>query len=75
MDYLKKPSVPYIQRGILGFFLISIGLLALQIIFVRIGREVTSNIFPEYFLFITPFYLVIFSLPFFLTISTEYAQD
>ena len=72
---IKIRSVPRIKRGIIGFFLISIGLLIVQTVVVKIGREVTHNIFPEYFLFITPFYLIIFTIPFFLTISTEYAQD
>ena len=72
---IKVRSVPGIRRGMIGFFIISISLFILQTIVVKIGREVTHNIFPEYFLFITPFYLIVFSLPFFLTISTEYAQD
>ncbi|MHA1944624.1 MAG: CPBP family glutamic-type intramembrane protease [Candidatus Hodarchaeales archaeon] len=75
LNRIKIGSVPNIKRGIIGFFLISIGLLALQAFVVKIGREVTHNIFPEYFIFITPFYLVVFTIPFFLTTSTEYAQD
>ncbi len=75
MKVIKKHSVPYIQRGVIGFFVISIGFLAIQALVEKIGNELTDKIFPEYFVFIIGVYLVAFSIPFWLTISTEYARD
>ncbi len=79
---IKKTSVPNIHRGVIGFFILSLGLLGIQILVVKIGRNITNteehypaNVFPDYFTFITIFYLIAFSVPYWLTISTEYAQD
>lgn len=75
--FLKKKSVPNIRRGMLGFFIITIGLLLLQtltVLFTRILTNFPQNI-PLYIALITPFYLIVFTIPFWLTITTEYAQD
>ncbi|MHA2226751.1 MAG: CPBP family glutamic-type intramembrane protease [Candidatus Hodarchaeales archaeon] len=71
---MKEDSAPRIKRGTIGFFIISIGILTLHGFVVRIGHELTTNIFPEYFMYILCFYVIAFSVPFWLTITTEYAQ-
>ncbi|MHA2246831.1 MAG: CPBP family glutamic-type intramembrane protease [Candidatus Hodarchaeales archaeon] len=78
---IKLPSAPRIERGLLGFFGISLGLLGIQTLVVFIGKTVTNswppnfeNIFPQYFNFIIVFYIIAFSIPFWLTITTEYAK-
>ena len=78
---IKIRSAHKIQRGIIGFFVISIGLLVIQALVVIIVRHLTnswnnpSNLFPDYVVCITIFYLLAAIIPFFLTISTEYALD
>ncbi|MFX1513261.1 MAG: type II CAAX prenyl endopeptidase Rce1 family protein [Promethearchaeota archaeon] len=75
INIIKKHSVPNIQRGIIGFFIFSIGLLCLQTLIERIGDLFIDKIYPEYFVFIIGVYFLAFSIPFWLTITTEYAQD
>ncbi|MFX1514755.1 MAG: type II CAAX prenyl endopeptidase Rce1 family protein [Promethearchaeota archaeon] len=78
---MKLRSAQKIQRGIIGFFLISIGLLVFQALAVIVVRHLTdswnnpSNLFPGYVVGITIFYLIASVIPFFLTVSTEYARD
>jgi hypothetical protein len=75
---IKKPSSPNIMKGIVGFFAISLGLLAIQAIVAKIGRilfnTAQEGVFPEYFIYILIFYAIAFIIPFFLTISTEWAK-
>jgi membrane protease YdiL (CAAX protease family) len=75
VETLKKTSAPNIGRGMIGFFIISLGLLLLQTIVVKIGREITAQLFPDYFLYISIFYFIAFTIPFWLTISSEYVSD
>ncbi len=75
VEIIKRQSAPFITRGLIGFFVISLGLLALQTAVVKIGHNVTENTFPQYFSFITIFYLIAFSVPFWFTITTEYAKS
>ncbi|MHA1988873.1 MAG: CPBP family glutamic-type intramembrane protease [Promethearchaeota archaeon] len=72
---LKKPSVPNIQRGIIGFFLILIVLFGIQITVELVARQITNFAFPDYYVIISLFYLLSFTIPFWLSIQTEYAQD
>ncbi|MFX1283208.1 MAG: type II CAAX prenyl endopeptidase Rce1 family protein [Promethearchaeota archaeon] len=72
---IKRQSAPFITRGLAGLFVISLGLLIIQTLVVMVGRAVTDNIFPQYFFFITIFYLIAFSVPFWFTTTTEYAQS
>lgn len=72
---LKKKSHGLINKGIIGFFIISLYLIILQYIIENLSdafREVSTEIF---LLFTASFYLVAFSIPWWLSISTEYAQD
>ncbi len=71
---LKKPSAPYIKKGVVGFFIISLGLLLIQAIVAKIGRELTGGL-PDYFYYIMIFYVIAFSVPFWLSIQTEFAQS
>ncbi|MFX0182857.1 MAG: type II CAAX prenyl endopeptidase Rce1 family protein [Candidatus Hodarchaeota archaeon] len=76
---IKQPSSPFVMRGVSGFFIISLGLLTLQTIVAKIGRilfvPVRGDVFPEYFIYISIFYAIAFTIPFFLTISTEWASS
>ncbi|MHA2039387.1 MAG: CPBP family glutamic-type intramembrane protease [Promethearchaeota archaeon] len=78
-EFFRKRSSPNIAKGIVGFFIISLGLLGVQTIVAKIGRELfvttPGDPFPGYFIFIMIFYAIAFSVPFFLTISTEWATD
>ncbi len=75
---IRKPSSPNITKGIVGFFVISLGLLTIQTIVAKIGRVLFNTaqegVFPEYFIYISIFYAIAFIIPFFLTISTEWAK-
>jgi hypothetical protein len=81
LKIIRKRSVPNIKRGIAGFFFISLGLLLVQTFVIVIGREVTNfyhnfpQNLPQYFIYVTIFYLIAFTVPFWLTVSTEYAKD
>jgi membrane protease YdiL (CAAX protease family) len=79
---IQKHSTPNIVKGIIGYFIISLGLLAIQAIVAKTGRIIFNTaelgypegIFPGYFSYIMIFYAIAFSIPFFLTISTEWAK-
>ncbi|MFX0204961.1 MAG: type II CAAX prenyl endopeptidase Rce1 family protein [Candidatus Hodarchaeota archaeon] len=75
---IKKRSSPFIMRGLIGFFIISLGLLAIQTIVAKIGRIIfipePGEYFPGYFIYISIFYAIAFTIPFFLTITTEWAK-
>ncbi len=70
------------MKGVIGYFVISIGLLTIQGIVAKTGRIIFNTaelgypegIFPEYFIYIMIFYAIAFTIPFFLTISTEWAK-
>ncbi|MHA2239754.1 MAG: hypothetical protein ACXAB2_15545 [Candidatus Hodarchaeales archaeon] len=78
---LTKRSAPHMGPGITGFFPISIGLLLMQYIVVSIVRDfvnlkpVTDTSLIRYGQAITIAYFIIFLIPFWLIISTEYAQS
>lgn len=71
---IKCPSVPHVKRGIIGFLVISFILVGSQILVTTIIDNLTKladlgNIFSH-----AIFYLIAFSIPFWLTITSEYAQ-
>ncbi|MHA1966536.1 MAG: CPBP family glutamic-type intramembrane protease [Candidatus Hodarchaeales archaeon] len=76
---MQKRSSSNILKGVVGFFIFSLGLLVIQVIVVKIGHilfiTTPGNPFPEYFIYIMIFYAIAFLIPFFLTISTEWAAD
>ncbi|MHA2073833.1 MAG: CPBP family glutamic-type intramembrane protease [Candidatus Hodarchaeales archaeon] len=83
---IKERSASHTIKGILGFFIITFSLLMIQTITVHTGHLLTDNIpiyispdgwgiYLDYFCFIMVFYAIAFSIPFWLTIKTEYAQD
>ena len=75
---IKEISIRNLERGIIGFVVISGGLLIVQAIVVIIGRTLTEGLpyfNSPYMLYSLTFYLVAFSLPFWLTITSEYAID
>ncbi len=71
VNILKMRSVANIKRGVAGFFSISLGLTGIQLLMIPIHKLLT---FSEYFIVNTLFYLVAFTIPFWLIITTEYAQ-
>ncbi|MHA2296883.1 MAG: CPBP family glutamic-type intramembrane protease [Candidatus Hodarchaeales archaeon] len=75
VSVLKKHSVPHIRRGLAGYFIISLGLLVLQLLVHVITALITGKTFPGEFFIILAFYILAFSIPFWLTITTEYARD
>ncbi|MHA2053504.1 MAG: hypothetical protein ACW99F_07905 [Candidatus Hodarchaeales archaeon] len=78
---IKRKSAPQMTRGIIGYFLISIGLLLVQYFTVVIVRAIIGtnpndfNSIIEYAQVITIVYFFIFLIPFWLIISTEYARN
>ncbi|MFW9997561.1 MAG: type II CAAX prenyl endopeptidase Rce1 family protein, partial [Candidatus Odinarchaeota archaeon] len=75
ISILRKHSVPNIKRGVAGYFIISLGLLVLQLLVHVASSSFTGETFPGHFLIILAFYLLAFSIPFWMTITTEYARD
>ena len=74
---LTKKTAPMMERGIVGFFVISVGLLVIQSLiasFIRIITDFPKDI-PLYGMMVTMFYFLLFLIPFLLTVSTEYASD
>jgi membrane protease YdiL (CAAX protease family) len=69
---IKIKSVPNIKRGIIGFFVISLILLGIQILADTLIAHLTQ--YPLSFVFYSIFYLIAFSIPFWLSITTEYVQ-
>ncbi|MHA1966537.1 MAG: CPBP family intramembrane glutamic endopeptidase [Candidatus Hodarchaeales archaeon] len=78
IKFFKKHSTPNILKGVIGYFVISIGLLTIHGIVAKIGRilfvTTQGEPFPGYFIYIMIFYAIAFSIPFFLSISTEWAK-
>jgi hypothetical protein len=75
----KIPSSPNIWKGVIGYLSISLSLLLIQTIVVKVGRVLFNTEiegpFPGYFVYILIFYAIAFTIPFFLTISTQWAKD
>lgn len=71
VNIIKMRSVLNIKRGVIGFFIISFGLTGIQLLMNPIQKILTNS---EYFIVNTLFYLVVFTIPFWLIITTEYAQ-
>ncbi len=80
ISILKKPSVPNISRGIIGFFVFSFLFALIHYLISTIIEEVAYNKqlmiakYPDIFILYSIFYLIIFSIPFFLTITSEYSR-
>jgi membrane protease YdiL (CAAX protease family) len=78
LKILRIRSSSKMFKGVIGFLGISLGLLAIQTIVVKTGRILfdteLNGPFPEYFIYICIFYAIAFSIPFFLTISTQWAK-
>ncbi|MHA2246972.1 MAG: CPBP family glutamic-type intramembrane protease [Candidatus Hodarchaeales archaeon] len=71
---IKKPSVPQVGRGVVGFLIISSILVGLQILIPNLIDNSFDNNNPVNILLNSIFYLLVFSIPFWLTITSEYAQ-
>jgi hypothetical protein len=80
ISILKKPSVPNITRGIIGFFIFSFLFALIHYLISTFIENVVYDPrlmipkYPDIFILYTIFYLIIFSIPFFLTITSEYTQ-
>jgi len=74
VNIIKTPSASKITRGVIGYFIISVILVSIHLIAKEyIASSTSSNILGA-FIFNTAFYLLAFSIPFWLTITSEYAQ-
>jgi hypothetical protein len=74
VNVIKTPSAPKIGRGIIGYFFISVVLVIIQIFASDIIHSLFSSDILLIFAAYTLFYLVAFSIPFWLSITSEYAQ-
>ncbi|MFW9854387.1 MAG: hypothetical protein ACFFFG_04975 [Candidatus Thorarchaeota archaeon] len=72
---LKKRSVPKVRKGLIGFIIIAFVLVLSQYLITSIISGVTQFHLPDYIVYHTIFFLVAFSIPFWLSITTEYARD
>jgi len=71
---IKTPSAPQITRGVVGYFSISLILVSIHLILIGFIELLTSFNILVTFILKTIFYLIAFSIPFWLTITSEYAQ-
>ncbi|MFX0085394.1 MAG: type II CAAX prenyl endopeptidase Rce1 family protein [Candidatus Hodarchaeota archaeon] len=80
ISILKKKSVPNIRNGIIGFFIFSALFVGIQYILTETIDRMTINPltgqqnYPDIFFLYTLFYLIIFSVPFWFTLKSEYTQ-
>jgi hypothetical protein len=72
---LKIKSAPNIRRGVAGYFIISVGLVIIQLFVTDLISQSTRNDELANFLLNTLFYLIAFSIPFWLSVTTEYVQN
>ncbi|MFX0088010.1 MAG: type II CAAX prenyl endopeptidase Rce1 family protein [Candidatus Hodarchaeota archaeon] len=69
---LKTSSVPKIERGVIGFLIISFFFVSLELVVVNVIETITEGNMPAEFLLFLIFDLLAFSIPFLLTIKTEF---
>ncbi|UCG04162.1 MAG: CPBP family intramembrane metalloprotease [Candidatus Heimdallarchaeota archaeon] len=74
VNVIQTPSAPKITRGLIGYLVISVVLVSIQIIVSNLVNEVFSSDILLIFAANTLFYLIAFSIPFWLSITSEYAQ-
>ncbi|MFX0015875.1 MAG: CPBP family intramembrane glutamic endopeptidase [Promethearchaeota archaeon] len=74
VSIIKSPSAPKILRGLVGYFILSLILVIFQLLVPVIIDVYVPSDRLLIFLFYTLFYLVGFSIPFMLSITSEYAQ-
>ncbi|MFX1516363.1 MAG: CPBP family intramembrane glutamic endopeptidase [Promethearchaeota archaeon] len=74
VNVLKTPSVPKITRGIIGYLLISVVLVIVQLLVSNLITTLFSSNLLLLFGVYTLFYLIAVSIPFWLSITSEYAQ-
>ncbi|MFX0172914.1 MAG: type II CAAX prenyl endopeptidase Rce1 family protein [Candidatus Hodarchaeota archaeon] len=72
---IKIKSAPNIKRGVVGYFIISVGLVVIQLFVTDLISLSTRNDDLANFLLNTLFYLIAFSIPFWLSVTTEYVQN
>ncbi len=77
---LKRPSVPNIGRGVTGFLTLSVLFSIIHYFISELIEELTFNselmipYYPYNFILYTVFYLIIFTVPFWVTTKSEYTQ-
>ncbi|MFW9905330.1 MAG: CPBP family intramembrane glutamic endopeptidase [Candidatus Thorarchaeota archaeon] len=74
VNVIKTQSAPKISRGIIGYTLISLGLVIVQLTVAQVITTLFSSDIFLLFAVYTLFYLIAFSIPFWLSITSEYAQ-
>ncbi|MFX1283170.1 MAG: CPBP family intramembrane glutamic endopeptidase [Promethearchaeota archaeon] len=71
---IRTPSAPKITRGLIGYFAISLVLVSIHFIISNFILKFLSSDMLLMFAANSFFYLIAFSIPFWLTITSEYAQ-
>ena len=74
VNVIKTHSTPKIGRGIVGYFFISVVLVIIQIFVSDVIHTFFSSDIFLIFAAYTLFYFIAFSIPFWLSITSEYAQ-
>ncbi|MFX0205199.1 MAG: type II CAAX prenyl endopeptidase Rce1 family protein [Candidatus Hodarchaeota archaeon] len=72
---IRIESAPNIKRGIIGYFLISVSLVVIQMLATDLISQLTWNNELGHLLLNSLFYLIAFSIPFWLSVTTEYVQN
>lgn len=74
VNVIKTPSAPKITRGLIGSFVISVVLVSIQFMVQFLIRIFVPSDVLLIFTANTVFYLIAFSIPVWLTITSEYVQ-
>ncbi len=74
VNVIRTPSAPKITRGLIGYLIISVVLVSIQIIVPSLIETFLPSDMLLIFAANTFFYLIAFSIPFWLSITSEYAQ-
>ncbi len=75
VSIIKQRSVPNITLGTIGFFIIALVLIGIQVIVTTLINTFALRVYPDFLILYSIFYLIIFSIPFLLTITSEYSQS
>ncbi|UCG01063.1 MAG: hypothetical protein JSW11_15780 [Candidatus Heimdallarchaeota archaeon] len=69
---LKTSSVPKIERGVIGFLILSSFFVGLELLIISVIATIAGgDLYTNIFLYLI-FYLFAFSIPFWLTITSEF---
>lgn len=72
LKILKTSSVPKIERGVIGFLIVTLFLVITQMTIINVIDTIAEENFFTWFLLNLIFYSLAFTIPFWLTIRTEF---